>query len=896
MATLSQRSFSGGEISPALYARTDVVKYATGLRTLKNAFVLRHGGVATRPGTTFIGELEDSTDQARLIPFRSTADSNFVHCFTDKKMATIKNGLQVGNTLVEGFLSANGTTATATSVTVTDYGTYKQLLIFTTSSAHGYVPGDIVRLTGTSGVGRLNYEELIGQEFLVALVPTTTKFALTRLDATPVLIFKHLNIATPTAFTFTKIDWDATQPFADDELFDVKYALSADGMVMVHPDYAPRLFTDANLATPTYDLWAFSTLNFATSVSTPTGVTVSATAGTETYRYGVTAVSAANGEESLVGVSSSSTYTAPTAAALHSISWGAVSGSAYYNVYVDVGATGYYGLIGTATTNSFKNWGIEADYTQAPPTNISTGWSANNYPTAVGFFQQRLLLGAPLDGPEITWLSRVGIFDNLTSSQPLRDDDAFKFRFYGESTNEIKHYLDIGNLVMLTSDGEWTFDGDGSGIISPTAVNPKQNSQYGASDVKPIVTGGTAIFVQDRGSIIRDLNYSFDDSGYRGNDLTIFSSHLVDGYSIVDMAYQKTPHSIVWVVRSDGIVLSLTYVREQQVWGWARHDFGGTVESVCSVPGDGIDDVYFVVKRTIDGTDRRYVERLAYRDFANVDDYIGMDCARTFDGDIISDGATLTITGGTNWDATEDLTCTASLGVFHQDMIGQQLHVFHGDAQADKIKLNITGFNSANAVVCRVVSTVPSELRATATSNWTYAQNYMSGLYHLEGEQVSIFGDGKVISSPNNKSVASVTVANGIASFSTHCSKIHAGLPYISDIETLDIDLPSGGSVADKRMNISQVTVHLEDTRGLWVGPKPPTDDDTDPLEGLTELKIRDQENPNDPVSLKTGKVSVAIQPEWNNNGRVFIRQVDPVPARVLAILPAGNFPFRGGS
>lgn len=149
------------------------------------------------------------------------------------------------------------------------------------------------------------------------------------------------------------------------------------------------------------------------------------------------------------------------------------------------------------------------------------------------------------------------------------------------------------------------------------------------------------------------------------------------------------------------------------------------------------------------------------------------------------------------------------------------------------------------------------------------------------------------MASPNNGSYEKVIVSNGTITLNKAFSKIIVGLPFTSDIETLDIDTPQGETLADKKMLIQGLSVFLEESRGVWVGAKPPSDDSVNALEGLRELKLRDTEGYDDSVDLLTGKDDINITGEWNNNGRVFIRQVDPIPMTILSIAPSGLIPFR---
>jgi hypothetical protein len=184
-------------------------------------------------------------------------------------------------------------------------------------------------------------------------------------------------------------------------------------------------------------------------------------------------------------------------------------------------------------------------------------------------------------------------------------------------------------------------------------------------------------------------------------------------------------------------------------------------------------------------------------------------------------------------------------------------------------------------------------MRSTAISTWSKAVDQVSGLWHLEGETVSVFADGFVVGSPNNASYVPYVVTNGAITLDKPYSVIHVGLPFISDIETLSIDVVNGETLSNKHKLINEVSISTEETRGIFVGSKPPSDDSVDPLEGLQELKVRNDEAYDSPVSLRSDVTDIVIKSEWNNNGRVFIRQVDPVPMSILAIAPSGSIPFK---
>jgi hypothetical protein len=543
--------------------------------------------------------------------------------------------------------------------------------------------------------------------------------------------------------------------------------------------------------------------------------------------------------------------------------------------------------VATGTTYLDDAETIEFTYTPANSRNPFVG--TGNYPSTVTYIQQRLAFANTTNDTEKIFLSRIGKFKNFTRSTPSQDDDAVTFTMAGRQVNSVKNLLDLGRLVVLTEGGEWSVEGDASGVVTPSEINTRQYSYNGSGDLRPILVDGAAIYQQARGSIIRDLGYKFEVDGYIGNDLTLFSSHLFEKYTLVDWAFQQIPNSVLWAVRSDGVLLGLTFLRNQDVVAWHRHDLDGFVENVVVVP-EGIEDaIYVTVKRTINGQEKRYIEKFATRQINDIVDSKFMDSHLTYDGRN-SSSTTMTLSGGTTWEYTETLTLTASASYFSASDVGNSIHL--RDASGGTIRFSIDGYTSPTVVTGKPHKTVPVTLRSVAVTDWDRAVDVVTGLWHLEGKEVSVFGDGFVVASPNNESYDTVTVTDGKVTLDKAYGVIHIGLPYISDMETLDVDRPQGETIADKDKIVGSVSMYVEDTRGIWVGPKPPTDDSVDPLENLSEVKIRNEEDYDSPVSLTTDVVDVTIKSQWNSNGRVFIRQVDPLPMTILSVNPAGKYPF----
>lgn len=594
----------------------------------------------------------------------------------------------------------------------------------------------------------------------------------------------------------------------------------------------------------------------------------------------------------------------PTSANPNVISWTAVTDAIEYNVYKEV--FGVYGFVGIAQSTSFSDANITPDDADNPTVSSNLFKLAGDFPSSVSYFQQRRIFANTDNDPEKVFCSRTAQQKNFTTHQPLQDDDAVFFSLSGRQVNEIRHLVDLGAMVVLTTGGEWTIEGDPSGILTPVDINPKQRSYNGSSTLAPIIVNGSALYVQGRGSIIRDLLFNQDVQNYTGNDLTIFSNHLFEGYTLRDWAFQQIPNSIVWVVRSDGTLLGLTYLREHQIFGWHRHDFqGDVVEQVCVVPEGQEDAVYLVIKRTITGlaslggSTRRYIERLSTRAVDDVADSIFVDSCLSYDG-TNSTATTMTLSGGTNWTSDETLTLTASAAFFAASDVGNEIELTGSDGTV--IRFIIAAFSSTTVVTGNPHATVPVAMRSVAITIWGKGILTISGLWHLEGESISVLGDAFVAANPNNDAYDVVTIANGSATLDQPYVKIHAGLPYVSDLQTLDIDSTDSETMADKKILITKVTLVVESSRGIWVGGSVPhttfvggveAASDTTLGPTLTELKLRDDEDYDEPTDLVTGPVDVNIQSQWTKGGRIFVRQTDPLPLAVLAAMPSGMIPFR---
>ncbi len=364
------------------------------------------------------------------------------------------------------------------------------------------------------------------------------------------------------------------------------------------------------------------------------------------WQYAVSAAAPSTYEEGLPGFSARFASQTPAFNAPHTISWdamtvGGVACPEYY-VYVDKYLTGTLQYVATVTgRTSFINTGIEPEPRITPQINQVLFASSGNYPHRAAYHQQRRLFAASTNEADVVQGSKTGFPSNFCRSSPLQDDDAITFRVAANQHHPIRHMVSLKDLLILTAAAEWTVrGGDGpKSPITPSSIDAEPELYVGSSEATPIVSGNSLIYVQARGRTPHDVRFDQEVQGLGGRDLSLFAGHLFDAYTLEELDYQLVPHSVVWFVRSDGTLLGMTYIREQNVIGWHRHDTGadGEFEHVCVVPEDDEDVVYVIVKRTIAGVDVRYIERLERREiFTYNEDVFFVDSGLSYQGSAVS--------------------------------------------------------------------------------------------------------------------------------------------------------------------------------------------------------------------------------------------------------------------
>lgn len=236
-----------------------------------------------------------------------------------------------------------------------------------------------------------------------------------------------------------------------------------------------------------------------------------------------------------------------------------------------------------------------------------SSWNDDNgYPKMACFFQDRLVLAATKKEPYSIWMSRTGDYPNFGIEKvdgSVTDDSAIKADLITRNGFEILHLVPAKDLVILTTGNEWIIEG--SSVITPAKINPRPQTMRGSNTCPPQHIGNRIVHVQRSGKTVRDLGYQYDADNYNGDDLTLLATHLTEGHKLVSSAYIQEPNSTLYYVRDDGVLLSLAFIKEQNVFAWSHHTTDGKYKKVTSIPNGASDVLYVTVER--DG--KIYIER-----------------------------------------------------------------------------------------------------------------------------------------------------------------------------------------------------------------------------------------------------------------------------------------------
>ena len=758
-----QANFNAGEFAPSLEGRIDFPKYNNGCKRLENFIPMIQGPARRRSGTRFVREVKNSNDRTWLIRFEFAETDSYILEFGDQYIRFYTN---------DGVVLDNGSPYEISTP---------------------YTAADL-----TTSIGTLRLRMVQSADVIYIVHP----------DYPP----KKLSRFGPTNWTLTDIEFKGG-PFLDidpDETIEV-YASGNTGTVTLTASSGIFASTDVGslILLEEEDLsaikpWA-SGQELSTSSSGSSGSNVFGIlrrSEGKTYKCVTSDQAPASDPPSVIrtggdrpvhtsGVASDGDGepkqpddSDPTVYREGvewefldpGYGWARITGyTSATQVTAEVVSRFPNGVVGSS--NKTTRWAFSR-------------WSATRgYPGHVGFFRERLTFATN----QILNFSVAGDFENFAARNPsgeIAPDQAITIEIASDTVNEVQWMVPSDGLLIGTAGGEFVCSElTTDEVFGPGNVKIAEQSQYGSRSVIPVRVGTAVLFVQRAGRKLRELQYEFANDRFASTDLTVLSEHITET-GITDLVFQQEPHSIVWGCKADGELIGFTFNRNQDVLGWHRHPLGGDAVVECleviPSPQGTQDDLWMIVRRTINGQTKRYIERLEedFIESTDIEDAFFVDSGLSYNGS-------------------------------------------------------------------------PTDT--------------LSGLSHLEGEEVAVLADGSA--HPR------VTVESGSITLQREASVVHVGLPYESLLQTMRIEAGAeDGTAQGKTKRITKAVFRFLSTVGAKAG---------DSVDNLDEIQFRRPSDPMDQaIQPFTGDKLVEWPGSYDFDGYLIVKQDQPLPMTVLAIMP----------
>ncbi|BEU88673.1 hypothetical protein TAMA11512_21370 [Selenomonas sp. TAMA-11512] len=579
-----QPSFAGGKFDPKVWGRIDNERYASGLRECKNFFIHKFGSVSNRTGFLYLGDAKVSDKKCRLLPFVYSDDQAYVmefgHLYVrfwnsdgSRVLGENNDPVELDTPYTSDMLNSLRFVQSADTIFIACREVPPRVLTRDTVSSWSIMPYGYKRGPFISQ----NLDEAS------TITPSGTEGTITLTASKSIFLEGHVGSV-----------WRLDQHMSGG-------SVSGSG--------------SAAFTTDTLPCGASGTWRFVTH-----GASWAGTAVVErSYDNGTTwmqlrsfthkdaevnfNVYAEEGEQCLLR------------ARLDAITSGACSMELSVDPYVNVG----YVAITAVTDGMTATASVDKD---KPICNTSktdmwfeAAWSgAQGYPSAVCFYEDRLCFAGTKGSPRGVWMSKPADYYNFETSSPTsEDDDSIQIVLTSRKMSVIHTLVAMRqSLIAFSEDGVNTISYSGSSL-TPTSISQRAESYYGARNLDILTVGAQCIYVQETGGAVRDIGYDYVHDAYSGNEISLFSSCLINDKIPVEMSYQLEPDSIIWLVREDGALLSCTYMPEQKMVAWAEHETDGEFESVCCIPYDNATRIWAAVKRTVNGSTVRYIERMSKR-------------------------------------------------------------------------------------------------------------------------------------------------------------------------------------------------------------------------------------------------------------------------------------------
>jgi len=899
-------SFTSGEGSPRLDGRVDLSKYFSMCSTLENFVTLPHGGATRRSGTKFVGEAKTSTLATRIFGFEFSTEQTYIIEAGNLYLRFIKDGSQIleSTKTITAITKANPAVVTSNShgysngdevyitgvVGMTEVNEKNFKVAGVTTNTFNLQD---MTSTNVSSSGFTTYASAGTAARVYTIVSpylTAELFQIQFAQSADVMYLVHPNHSPRkltrtghTAWTLTEVafelgpmmDENATATTLTTSALTSSVTITASAITGINGDTGFQT-NDVGRLIKMLDGYAKITARNSTTEVVATVQSNSELRAELLPTYAASTISFAEGDPSATGAehndrivdtgknfvdegfkvgqkitisgSTSNNFTC----LIVSITDDTILVSPSDDLVTEAAASGH---TITGTIEATDEWNLGAFSAQ-------TG-----YPATVCFYEERLVFAGTTEQPQTIFFSESGGFEQFKDGAD--DADAMRYTIASQQVNIIR-FLQPGRVLIVgTTGGEFSATSSSQGeALTPTNIQIKRQTTYGSANIAPVQSGNAVLFLQRAKRKIRELVYNFDVDGYIAPDMTILSEHISEG-GFEDLSIQQEPDNVVWVVRADGVLCGLTYRREEQVVAWHRHKLGGTftgvhrtaasttydyglVESVASIPGDlDEDEVYLVVRRTINSLEKRFIEKLSPLNFGDdVSDAIFMDSSLSFTGTTSTLGSEISTS-----DTTVPLAASSAFTTSGAVKIGTEIITYTGNSSDD-----LTGCT-------RAVSGTAAIHASGATV--TQAVDGFSNLHHLEGQTVAILADGAV--QPDK------TIASGIITLTRYVIKAHVGLNYTSTLKTMRIESGSAdGTAQGKTKRLQHATLRLYRSVGVKIGE---SDTNNDLIPFRSSAEQMDQA-----ISLFTGDKKIEFDGGFDTDGFVTVIQDQPLPLTLLGI------------
>jgi hypothetical protein len=653
-------NINAGELSPYLEGRVDVGKYPNGLQRCVNFIPLVQGPAQRRAGTRNVASIKDHADRTWMIPFVFSSTDSWIIEVGDQYMRFYTNRGQVLDgglpyEIVSPYLLADLTAAD---------GTFR--ISYVQSADVVYLTHPSYPVYKLSRLGNTNWtmtvvETTAGPFQDVNAVKETKVFASAATGSVTLTAnkenFFNANQIGSTVYLennpqFVYAAWEVGKVVAinDQRRSDgnIYLAKTAGTTGSIKPTHTEGTRSDGTVN------WEYlhSGYGWAKITAVTTIAPVSKTITGATNSGGLIRIaSAAHGfanDDVITIAGITGTVEANGTWIISGVAAGTYDlvGSTFTNAYIS-GGTGSTtaGTKATATVVSQYPSAVvgsaNATYKWA---HSAWGGAFGGYPSHCTFFRERLTFAR---GDRI-WMSVAGDYENFSKrdADVVTADMAISIQIASDQVSNVQWLAPSNGLVVGTTGPEFVVsEVTTSEPLGPNNVKASPQSAYGSKSIPAIRVGAAVLFIQRSGKKLREIKYDINADAYISIDDTILANHITKT-GITSMAFAQEPDSVIWCSRTDGLLIGFTFNREQDVLAWHRHPLGGSgiVESVASIPSpDGTrDDLWLIVKRTINGNTRRYVEFLE-APYAEGDDQA--DCFYVDSGATYSGAPTTTISG-----------------------------------------------------------------------------------------------------------------------------------------------------------------------------------------------------------------------------------------------------------